>query len=184
MSLWPIARVALAMMFRRKLFWVLYAFGLLIFLMFFFGQYLLAWAETQAAASRSPPSASASRVQAARPDRAGCAPTSSSTAAARRYRIFFWYQGYMVMIVLALAGSILVGNDFQFGSLPFYLSKPLCRWHYLLGKCLAVGRLHQPDDHAAGPGPVRAVRAAAPTGTIFPTSCASCCSASSAMAWC
>jgi hypothetical protein len=44
----------------------------------------------------------------------------------------------MVMIVLALAGSILVGNDFQFGSLPFYLSKPLGRLHYLLGKCLAV----------------------------------------------
>src|SRR5206468_8057921 len=54
------------------------------------------------------------------------------------FRIFFWYQGYMVMAVLALAGSVLVGNDFRFGSLPFYLSKPLGRWHYLLGKCLAV----------------------------------------------
>jgi ABC-type transport system involved in multi-copper enzyme maturation permease subunit len=31
-----------------------------------------------------------------------------------------------------------VGNDFHFGSLPFYLSKPLGRWQYLLGKCLAV----------------------------------------------
>jgi hypothetical protein len=41
--------------------------------------------------------------------------------------------------VLALTGSILVGNDFHFGSLPFYLAKPLGRWHYLLGKCLAVG---------------------------------------------
>ena len=44
----------------------------------------------------------------------------------------------MVMVMLALAGSVLVGNDFQFGSLPFYLSKPLSSWHYLLGKCLAV----------------------------------------------
>jgi hypothetical protein len=42
------------------------------------------------------------------------------------------------MTVLALAGSVLVGNDFRFGSLPFYLSKPLGRWHYVLGKCLAV----------------------------------------------
>ena len=42
------------------------------------------------------------------------------------------------MIVLALAGAVLVGNDFRFGSLPFYLSKPLGRWHYVLGKCLAV----------------------------------------------
>src|SRR5262249_52945122 len=55
------------------------------------------------------------------------------------YRYFFAWQGYMVMIVLAMAGSILVGNDFHFGSLPFYLGKPLGRWHYLLGKCLAVG---------------------------------------------
>ena len=47
-SVWPIARVSLAMIFRRKLFWGLYALGLLIFFIFFFGQYLLAWAETQA----------------------------------------------------------------------------------------------------------------------------------------
>ena len=44
----------------------------------------------------------------------------------------------MVMIVLALAGSVLIGNDFTFGSLPFYLSKPLVARHYLLGKGLAV----------------------------------------------
>jgi len=37
------------MMFRRKLFWALYALGLLMFFMFFFGQYLLACAETQPA---------------------------------------------------------------------------------------------------------------------------------------
>jgi hypothetical protein len=42
------------------------------------------------------------------------------------------------MMVLALAGSILVGNDIRHGSLPFYLSKPLTPSHYLAGKCLAV----------------------------------------------
>ena len=36
LSVWPIARTALSMIFRRQLFWVLYAFGLLIFFMFFF----------------------------------------------------------------------------------------------------------------------------------------------------
>src|SRR5947209_2108102 len=51
----------------------------------------------------------------------------------------FMYQGAILMVVLALAGSVLVGNDFHFGTLPFYLSKPLSRWHYVLGKCLAVG---------------------------------------------
>src|SRR5438105_15284591 len=48
-SVMPVARIALRMLFRRMLFWVLYAFALLIFLMFFFGQYLLAWAEGQTA---------------------------------------------------------------------------------------------------------------------------------------
>src|SRR5271166_3751377 len=45
-SVWPIARVALGVMMRRWLFWVLYLAGMLIFLMFFFGQYLAAFAET------------------------------------------------------------------------------------------------------------------------------------------
>ena len=38
---------ALVLILRRWLFWILYALGLLIFLMFFFGQYLLAWFRTQ-----------------------------------------------------------------------------------------------------------------------------------------
>ncbi len=42
------------------------------------------------------------------------------------------------MIVLALAGSVLVGNDLRFGSLPFYLSKPISLRDYLIGKGLAV----------------------------------------------
>src|SRR5262249_47674809 len=54
------------------------------------------------------------------------------------YRNFFWYQSYIILVILALAGSMLVGNDIRHGSLSFYLSKPIGRWHYLLGKCLAA----------------------------------------------
>ena len=134
-SIWPIARISLWMMFRRKIFWGLYGFALLIFLMFFFGQYMLAWAESQTSEQlvrvglvRTRPAEMIGLLkEVLRLDGSG-----------QTYRNFFWYQGYMVMIALALAGSILVGNDFQFGSLPFYLSKPIGRWHYLLGKCLAV----------------------------------------------
>jgi ABC-type transport system involved in multi-copper enzyme maturation permease subunit len=135
-SVWPIARVALWMILRRRVFWGLYAIGLLMFFMFFFGQYLLAWAESQTAEETV-------RVGLMRAE-----PTKmihllrdilKLNGTAETYRNFFWYQGYMVMIILALAGSILVGNDFHFGSLPFYLAKPLGRWHYLVGKCLAVG---------------------------------------------
>src|SRR5260370_34586809 len=46
-AVWPIARTALGTLLRRKLFWCLYAAGLLVFLMFFFGTFLLDWAQTQ-----------------------------------------------------------------------------------------------------------------------------------------
>jgi ABC-2 type transport system permease protein len=136
LSIWPIARISLGMIFRRKLFWGLYALALLMFFMFFFGQYLLAWAETQTTEQTV-------RIGVVRAEPGRMIHLLREVlrlnGSGYTYRNFFWYQGYMVMIVLALAGSILVGNDFQFGSLPFYLSKPVGRWHYLLGKCLAVG---------------------------------------------
>jgi hypothetical protein len=135
-GVWPVARVSLWMIFRRKLFWALYGLGLFIFLMFFFGQYLLAWAQTQAGENtvmvgfvRAKPAALIDLLR----------DLMKLNGSGETYRNFFWWQGYMVMIVLALAGSVLMGNDFQFGSLPFYLSKPVGRWHYLAGKFLAVG---------------------------------------------
>jgi len=136
-SVLPIARVALGMLFRRKLFWVLYAAALLIFLMFFFGSYLLDWAATQVAGTRiqvgnfqTDPERMVHML------RDGLRVLNGSQ---ETFGYFFLYQGAMVMVVLALAGSVLVGNDFTFGSLPFYLAKPVSRWHYVLGKCLAVG---------------------------------------------
>jgi ABC-2 type transport system permease protein len=135
-SVWPIARVALASIFRRWMFWVIYLLGLLIFLLFFFGQYLLSWAQAQAGESsvrvgglgRMNPSLLIRLFR----------DLLKLDGGPETYRNFFAYQGYIVMIVLALAGSILIGNDLRFGSLPYYLSKPLSRWHYLLGKGLAV----------------------------------------------
>jgi ABC-type transport system involved in multi-copper enzyme maturation permease subunit len=135
-SVWPIARVALMSIFRKKMFWTIYLLGLLIFLLFFFGQYLLSWALTQTQESdvqlgglgRMNPRY---LIQLFR----GLLKLDGD---AQTYHTFVAYQGYIVMIVLALAGSILIGNDMRFGSLPYYLSKPLSRWHYLLGKGLAV----------------------------------------------
>jgi ABC-type transport system involved in multi-copper enzyme maturation permease subunit len=134
-AVWPIARTGLMMMLRRRFFWVLYGFSLLIFLLYFFGQYLLAWFQTQAGESRVRVGLVTLRpgdlidILADRLQLNGSADT---------YHSYFHYQGYMVMIVLALAGAVLVGNDFRYGSLAFYLSKPLGRRHYLAGKGLAV----------------------------------------------
>jgi ABC-type transport system involved in multi-copper enzyme maturation permease subunit len=135
LCVWPIARVGLAMMFRRKLFWGLYALGLMMFLLFFFGQYLLAWAEGQMSESSVP-------VMGMKMDPQWLVKVFRDllklNGTGETYRNFISLQGYIVMVVLALAGSVLVGNDIQHGSLPFYLAKPVSSWHYLLGKVLAV----------------------------------------------
>jgi ABC-2 type transport system permease protein len=135
-GVWPIARVALSLMLRRWLFWAVYGMGLFVFAMFFFGQYLLAWAQGQVGESevevgnfgRTNPGNLIQIVKFfLKVDGTGDS-----------YRTFFIYQANIVTVVLALAGSLVIGNDLRFGSLPFYLSKPLSRWHYLLGKGLAV----------------------------------------------
>jgi ABC-type transport system involved in multi-copper enzyme maturation permease subunit len=133
LSVWPIARVALGTFFRRKLFWVFYAWGLLIFLMFFFGQFLLDWALTQIPQA---PLQSGARERLTVEFLRGL---SFLNGGRDTYRFFFAYQGNVLMPMLALAGAVLVGNDFTFGSVPFYLAKPVSPWHYVLGKCLAVG---------------------------------------------
>jgi ABC-2 type transport system permease protein len=136
-SVFPIARVALSLMFRRWLFWVLYGMGLLFFLMFFFGSFLLDWMESQVpAAPIQVGNFRADPDRVVRMIRQGLRVLNGSQ---ETFAYFFLYQSSMVMIVLAMAGSILVGNDFTYQSLTFYLAKPLSRWHYIAGKCLAVG---------------------------------------------
>lgn len=132
---WPIARVALGQLFRRRLFWALYALALMVFLLYFFGQYIFAWAATQGGdiAMRGQ-----GLVVKLRPIGLAMSKALAFDGSAQTFRNFFWYEASTVMIVLALAGSVLIGNDFRFGSLSFYLSKPISRWHYLLGKGLAV----------------------------------------------
>jgi ABC-type transport system involved in multi-copper enzyme maturation permease subunit len=133
---WPIARVSLMMIFRRKLFWAIYALALMVFLMFFFGQYLMSWAVSQLGEEE---------VRVGGMGRANpkwlvdfFRDQLKLNGSAETFRNLFWFEGYSVMIVLALAGSILIGNDIRHGSLAFYLSRPISRWDYLLGKGLAV----------------------------------------------
>jgi ABC-type transport system involved in multi-copper enzyme maturation permease subunit len=123
------------MLFRRKLFWVLFALGLLIFFMFYFGQLLIDWAATQISGTN----VQIGKVSGARMLAVMRRAVRFLNGSHETFRYFFAYQGTMLMVVLALTGSVLVGNDFAFGSLPFYLAKPISRWHYLAGKCLAVG---------------------------------------------
>src|SRR5262245_30485711 len=135
-SVWPIARLSMAMLFRRKLLWALYGLALISFCLYFFGQYMLSWAESQIGFGNTlrflgkefTPEQLLGFIR----DRL------KLNGSPDTYRNFIAYQGYMVMAILALAGSVLLGNDFKHGSLPFYLSKPIASRHYLLGKGLAL----------------------------------------------
>src|SRR5215468_9035463 len=119
-SVWPIARTALGMLLRRKLFWYLYAAGLLIFLMFFFGTFLLDWAQTQLTNMPFELSSKERKVRSEDLIRMAQRGLRVLNGSQETFGYFFLYQGAMLMVVLSLAGSVLVGNDAHFGSVPFY----------------------------------------------------------------
>ncbi|MDB5307561.1 MAG: family transporter protein [Gemmataceae bacterium] len=129
------ARVSLRLMFRRRLYWGLFALTLLVFFFFFYGQYLVVWITTQVADDTVPVAGMKVPIK----DFTRFLDRLALNGTTHTFGNFIWFEGYVVVIVLALAGSVLVGNDFAHGSLPFYLSKPIGRWHYVLGKCLAIG---------------------------------------------
>jgi ABC-2 type transport system permease protein len=137
-SVWPIARVSLGMLFRSKLFWAVYGCGLLHFLMLFFGVYMLALLELGATALAQVFTGDPTRLISGLRKAAGILNGSQDT-----FQYFFAAQGGIVVVTLALAGSLFVGNDFTFKSLGFYLAKPISRWHYILGKSLAVAVVAQ-----------------------------------------
>lgn len=136
-GVWAICRSGLRTIIRRKLFWGLYALCLLILLFFFFGQYIMAWLGSNLEESRI---RVGTGTMAINPERVleVFRDQLKINGSGATYSNFIWYEGYLVMIALALAGAVLVGNDFRFGSLPFFFSKPLGRWHYVAGKCLTI----------------------------------------------
>lgn len=128
------ARVSLRLMMRRRVFWGLYGLALMVFFFFFYGQYLVVWIQQQTAGQTV--FFGGMPVKAA--DLTKFLDRLSLNGSAHTFANYVWFQGYIAMIVLALAGAVLVGNDFHHGSLPFYLSKPIARRHYVLGKCLGI----------------------------------------------
>jgi ABC-type transport system involved in multi-copper enzyme maturation permease subunit len=130
-----LARASLRMLLRRKLFWALYALAALIFFFFFYGQYLVVWIQTQTANQSVPVLGVRIRVT----ELLKFLDRLNLNGSAHTFGNLIWFQGYICMILLALAGSILVGNDFHHGSMPFYLAKPISKRHYLLGKVLGIG---------------------------------------------
>ncbi|HET6882781.1 MAG TPA: hypothetical protein VFI31_21615 [Pirellulales bacterium] len=122
-------RVGLLQVFRRKSYWVVLGLGLLQFLAF----WSVIWAVTQL---KELPSEA----------RNGLLEGFGFSAAPRGdkengYSMFIERQSVVVMILLTFTGSLLVGGDFRNGALSFYLSRPIDRRHYILGKLLTVALL-------------------------------------------
>ncbi len=130
-----IARAGLTILLRRKLFWAVYALAGLVFFAYFFGQYAIQWVKGYAGTQTVTMVGVPVRVS----EFTRLLDVFHLNGDAETFSNFIWNEGYVANIVLALAGAVLVGNDFHHGSLPFYLSKPISRRHYVLGKALGVG---------------------------------------------
>jgi len=137
-SIWPVSRVSLQLVFRQKLYWGLYVFALMTFCVYFFGIYLFSQIDTETMTPVRPgiPTQAANKFFV--DIKNSIQKDLKLSGDVETFRNFFVLQGYYVMVVLALAGSLIIGNDYRYGSLAFYLSKPMGHWHYLLGKIFAV----------------------------------------------
>ncbi|MCU0978152.1 MAG: ABC transporter permease [Pirellulaceae bacterium] len=122
---WPIAWTGVRLVLRRRLFWGLLGLALLNFLFFFATIYL------KAQVSIENPMVGRMVDQV----------LTSVTGAGKTFRDFMFAQGTVTMLVLAFAGELLVGGDYERGGLTFYLSRAVGRRHYVIGKLLAIGLL-------------------------------------------
>lgn len=118
-----IVRVALVQVFRRKAYWFLLALGLFHFLAVWFVIYIV----NQAG---QPPEARRALLQ-----------PLGFGGEQNGYLAFMERQSIAVTILLAFAGSLLVGADFRTGALAFYLSRRIDRRHYIVGKLLAIAAI-------------------------------------------
>ena len=135
---WALARSSLGLMLRRRLFWWLYGLSVLIFLFFFYGQYLQVWLEQKVTEESVRVGGIFPRN--IKPDLVLKALRNALqlNGTGDTYANLIWFEGYIVVVIMALIGSVIVGNDFRFQSLSFYLAKPIGRRHYLGGKLLAM----------------------------------------------
>lgn len=115
-----IVRTGLGVVLRRKVFWILIGLGLLNFLFNFAFIYLKATLTVQ---------------------NEGIARFLDNyrvTGTGDAYADFMFAQASITALLLAFAGSALIGSDYRQGGLVFYLSRRIERRHYIVGKLLSV----------------------------------------------
>ncbi|MDZ4688584.1 MAG: hypothetical protein SH850_26220 [Planctomycetaceae bacterium] len=120
---WGVAtlvRVGLGLIFRRWVFWVLIGLGLLNFLFNFAFIYLKATLVVQSG------------------DMAQFLDSYRVTGTGDAYADFMNAQAAITTLLLAFAGSTLIGSDYRQGGMVFYLSRAIGKRHYIIGKLLAI----------------------------------------------
>jgi ABC-type transport system involved in multi-copper enzyme maturation permease subunit len=108
------------MILRRWVFWVLIGLGLLNFLFNFAFIYLKATIDVQ------------------NQTLGNFLDNYQVTGTGRAYADFMFAQASITALVLAFAGSILIGGDYRQGGVVYYLSRRIERRHYVVGKLLTI----------------------------------------------
>lgn len=115
-----IVRIGLALIFRRWVFWILIGLGLLNFLFHFAFIYLKANLSVQ------------------NENIAKFLDNYKVTGTGQAYADFMFGQATICALLLAFAGSTLIGNDYRQGGMIFYLSRRIGKWQYIVGKLLTI----------------------------------------------
>jgi ABC-type transport system involved in multi-copper enzyme maturation permease subunit len=113
-------RVGLVLIFKRWVFWILIGLGLLNFLFHFAFIYLKATLSVQ------------------NENIAKFLDGYKVTGTGQAYADFMFAQASICALLLAFAGSTLIGSDYRQGGMIFYLSRRIGRWHYIVGKLLTI----------------------------------------------
>jgi ABC-2 type transport system permease protein len=113
-------RLGISLLIRRWVFWGLIGLGLLNFLFSFALIYMKAQLSLQSE------------------DIGRFVDSLQVTGTGRAYADFLLAQGSITTLLLAFAGSTLIGSDYRQGGLVFYLSRGIEHRHYLVGKLLTV----------------------------------------------
>lgn len=116
-------RIGLGLIFRRWLFWILIGLGLLNFLFNFAFIYLKATLIIQ------------------NPRVIQFLDAYQVTGTGRAYLDFMFAQATITALLLAFAGSLLIGGDYRQGGMIYYLSRSIERRHYITGKLATVGSI-------------------------------------------
>lgn len=115
-----LVRLGLMLIFRRWVFWALIGLGLMNFLFNFAFIYLKATLVVQT------------------PELERFLDNYRVTGTGEAYADFMNAQAAITALLLAFAGSALVGSDYRHGGMVFYLSRAIDRRHYIVGKLLAI----------------------------------------------